>query len=185
MQNASLLSEGVSFSTPHSGHPSTLICLSALDKFSPSLSVNLQHSKCKRTCMVRHLFLGRYLEESSNADDIVEALKNHWNMEASPLGGELHMVEAESKAPSRLGTRSTAQATQTSGLCFSMYPCETVSKLGAIKICFLIPDRNDPQFSKREGNAERQHLTSVSYIHHWFWICTRSLGRKKKKKHQL
>lgn len=55
-----------------------------------------------------HLFLGRYLEESSRAD-ITEDLKIHWSTQASPPGGEFHKVEAESKAPSRLGTRSTAQ----------------------------------------------------------------------------
>jgi len=65
------------------------------------------------------------VEESSSADNIVEDLKIHWSKQALPPGGEFHRVEAESKAPGRVGTRSTAQAPQTSGLHFSRYPHES------------------------------------------------------------
>lgn len=102
-------------------------------------------------------------------------------MQAPPLGGEFHRVGAESEAQV-VGTRSTAPAPQTSGLHFiSTYPHETARRHQ--DLCFLLPKRNNPQFSKKkEGNVELRYLTSVSYIHHRFWICTRSLGKKK---HQL
>lgn len=178
IQNTSLLRE--SFLSNPTLQPSFNIDLfvSTCQISLPTQSADLQHSKCERACLASPGICSWHPEESPSADNITKDLSIHWGMHALPPGGKFHKINAESEAPSTVGTRSTAQAPQTSHLHFSTYPCKQLISLVPPGSMFLTSQDKQSSVSQKRKKC-RAATPNFSYTHHQFWICTRSLGEKK------